>query len=263
MFSNEAFARTAERYMDTIYRVAYGWLKNPDDANDVTQDVLIELYKTEKAFESDAHLKNWLIRATVNRCKMLFRSPWRRLENIDDYTEMLGFEHERDQEHRKSGRRTAVIALAAALLLATGSAAYAADLGSIQRRVQLWLHGDQTDAVMTVEPGHYTLEYTDENGETQQRGGGGVAFEPDGTERPLTPEELMEHLNAPEVSYEDDGSVWIYYYGEKLDITHQFDDDGVCYVQLTNGEETVYLTVKYQNGYAMSSQKYLSPHEFN
>ena len=29
--------------------------------------------------------------------------------------------------------------------------------------------------------------------------------------------------------------MWIYYYGEKLDITHQFDDDGVCYVQLTNG----------------------------
>lgn len=58
-----------------------------------------------------------------------------------------------EQTHRKSGRRTAVIALAAALLLATGSAAYAADLGSIQRRVQLWLHGDQTDAVMTVERG--------------------------------------------------------------------------------------------------------------
>ena len=168
-----------------------------------------------------------------------------------------------EQTHRKSGRRTAVIALAAALLLATGSAAYAADRGSLQRREQRGRHGDQTDAVMTVEPGHYTLEYTDENGETQQRGGGGVAFEPDGTERPLTPEELMEHLNAPEVSYEDDGSVWIYYYGEKLDITHQFDDDGVCYVPLTNGEETVYLTVKYQNGYAMSSQKYLSPHEFN
>lgn len=78
MFSNEAFAQNAEKYMDTVFRVAYGWLKNPDDANDVTQDVLIELYKTDKAFESDAHLKNWLIRVTVNRCKMLFRSPWRR-----------------------------------------------------------------------------------------------------------------------------------------------------------------------------------------
>lgn len=36
MFSNEAFAQNAEKYMDTVFRVAYGWLKNPDDANDVT-----------------------------------------------------------------------------------------------------------------------------------------------------------------------------------------------------------------------------------
>ena len=48
MFSNEAFAQTAGKYMDTVFRVAYSWLKNPDDANDVTQDVLIELYKTDK-----------------------------------------------------------------------------------------------------------------------------------------------------------------------------------------------------------------------
>lgn len=97
MFSNEAFAQNAEKYMDTVFRVAYGWLKNPDDANDVTQDVLIELYKTDKAFESDAHLKNWLIRVTVNRCKMLFRSPWRRHEDIDDYAETLSFEQPRDE----------------------------------------------------------------------------------------------------------------------------------------------------------------------
>lgn len=98
MFSNEAFVQAAQRYMDAIYRVAYGWLRNSDDANDVTQDVLVELYKTDKAFESDAHLKSWLIRVTVNRCKMLFRSPWRRLENIDDYTETLSFEQAEDRE---------------------------------------------------------------------------------------------------------------------------------------------------------------------
>lgn len=34
MFSNETFAQNAEKYMDTVFRVAYGWLKNPDDAND-------------------------------------------------------------------------------------------------------------------------------------------------------------------------------------------------------------------------------------
>ena len=63
-----------------------------------TQDVLVELYKTDKAFESDAHLKNWLIRVTVNRCKMLFRSPRRRHEDIDDYAETLSFEQPRDGE---------------------------------------------------------------------------------------------------------------------------------------------------------------------
>lgn len=38
--SKEEFVAFAEKYMDTIYRVAYSWTKNSDDANDVTQDVL-------------------------------------------------------------------------------------------------------------------------------------------------------------------------------------------------------------------------------
>lgn len=94
MIENEAFAEVAERYMDTVYRVAYSYLKNPDDANDVTQDALLELYKTDKPFDSDEHLKNWLIRVTVNRCKMLFRAPWRRTEDIDDYAETLRWEED-------------------------------------------------------------------------------------------------------------------------------------------------------------------------
>lgn len=92
--SKEEFATFAEKYMDTIYRVAYSWTKNPDDANDVTQDVLIQLYKTSKEFESDSHLKNWLIRVTVNQCKMLFRSPWNKIEDIGEYANTLGFDEE-------------------------------------------------------------------------------------------------------------------------------------------------------------------------
>lgn len=92
MIPNEAFAQAAEKYMDTVYRVAYSSLKNADDANDVTQDVLLDLYRADKAFESDEHLKSWLIRVTLNRCKMLFRSPWRRQDDIDDYAATLSFE---------------------------------------------------------------------------------------------------------------------------------------------------------------------------
>ena len=92
--SKEEFITFAEKYMDTIYRVAYSWTKNPNDANDVTQDVLIHLFKTTKEFESDSHLQNWLIRVTINQCKMLFRSPWNKMEDLGEYANTLGFEEE-------------------------------------------------------------------------------------------------------------------------------------------------------------------------
>ncbi len=90
--SKEKFESLAKTYMDMIYRVAYSWTKNSDDANDVTQEVLIQLYKTDKEFESDAHIKNWLIKVTVNQCKMLFRSMRKKMEDISDYAETIGFE---------------------------------------------------------------------------------------------------------------------------------------------------------------------------
>ena len=65
--TDEQFTPLAERYMDTVFRVAYSYLRCRDDADDVTQDVLMQLYKQEKAFESDAHVKNWLIRVTVEQ----------------------------------------------------------------------------------------------------------------------------------------------------------------------------------------------------
>ena len=162
-------------------------------------------------------------------------------------------------------RKNRIVALCAAIALiaALATAAYAADVGGIRRTVQLWLHGDQTDAVLEVENGSYTLTYEDENGKIKEMGGGGVAMDGFGNERPLTEEEIVEQLNMPDVEYLDDGSVWVYYHDQKLEITDKFDDDGICYVQLKNGDETLYLTIKYNDGYAMSPHGYESPSSFN
>ena len=96
--TDEQFTPLAERYMDTVFRVAYSYLRCRDDADDVTQDVLIQLYKEDKAFESDAHVKNWLIRVTVNRCKNVLRTPWHRAEDIADYENTLVFEQPQYRE---------------------------------------------------------------------------------------------------------------------------------------------------------------------
>ena len=50
-------------------------------------------------------------------------------------------------------------------------------------------------------------------------GGGGVAIDDNGKERPLTEDEIMEHLDYPQVDFQEDGSVWAYYHNQKMEIT--------------------------------------------
>lgn len=160
-------------------------------------------------------------------------------------------------------RRAVILCATIVFILSMAPVCYAADIGGIQRIIQVWIHGDQTDVVMDIQNGSYTLHYEDANGTPHEIGGGGVAFEPDGAERPLTEEELVEHLNMPEVEYEEDGTVWVYYMNQAMEITDQFNSDGVCFVQLKNGADILYLTVKYQNGYATNPSGFIQPEKFN
>ena len=92
MFTHEQFNALAGKYMDCVYRLAFSYLKCRADADDVTQNVFISLYKTDKVFESEAHIKHWLIRVTVNECKKVWRSPWRRTEDLEEYANSMPFE---------------------------------------------------------------------------------------------------------------------------------------------------------------------------
>ena len=149
-------------------------------------------------------------------------------------------------------RRLVSLCAAALMIAAMASVAYAADVGGIRRAVQVWIHGDQTNAVLEVKEGSYTLK--NDQGETVQAGGG-VAIDIFGRERPLSEEEILDHLDTPEVEYKEDGTVWVYYRGQTLEITDLF-QDGVCYVQLKDGYEVRYLTVQYQDGYSVSPHGY-------
>ena len=91
MFTDEQFTLYAKQFMDTIFRVAFSYLKSRVDADDITQNVLIKLYRESKEFESDSHVKHWLIRVTINECKKALISPWRKTEPIDDYANTLTF----------------------------------------------------------------------------------------------------------------------------------------------------------------------------
>lgn len=157
---------------------------------------------------------------------------------------------------KKTRIKTAAAIVTGCILIGGTGTAYAANVGGIQRTIQLWIHGDQTTATLNVsDDGTYTMEYYDEDGNLSQSGGGGIAMDADGTTRPLTEAELLAEIDSPEVEYEEDGSVWVYYHNQSVEITDKFNEDKVCYVKIADGNKTLYLTVKYQNGYSYSPPK--------
>lgn len=156
-------------------------------------------------------------------------------------------------------RKITSFILAACLIFTLAVTVYASDIGGIRRMIQIWLFGDRTTAVLDMQDGQYTL--TDEEG-SFIRGGGGVAIEPDGSERPLTEAEILEHLDHPEVAYLDDGSIWVFYRGQKIEITDRFDKDGFCYLTLQDGEDVLYATIDKNGGMATSPVEFVQPHAF-
>jgi len=65
------------QYGNLVYRLALLQVKKPVDADDVFQDVFLRLVLKQRKFESDEHIKAWLIRVTINRCNSFWKSAWK------------------------------------------------------------------------------------------------------------------------------------------------------------------------------------------
>ena len=72
------YEEVIRRNSDTVYRLAYSLVRTRADADDIYQEVFLRYFRHEERFHNDEYRKAWLIRCTVNRCKSLLASPWRR-----------------------------------------------------------------------------------------------------------------------------------------------------------------------------------------
>lgn len=92
---NQALAK----YQSSIYRAAFYICKNRHDAEDITQDTFLAYLKADDVFESEAHVKAWLLRVSVNKAKNLATSFWHRnSQNIDDYLNTLTYEEPEESD---------------------------------------------------------------------------------------------------------------------------------------------------------------------
>ncbi len=83
------------KYSDMVFRIAIHNLKNTADAEDITQDVFIELISKCPEYKDEKYLKAWLIRVTINKCNSFHRLFWQKnRESIDDYLHLEAPEHQ-------------------------------------------------------------------------------------------------------------------------------------------------------------------------
>ena len=58
--------RLVQKYSSMVLQIAYQYSFNKSEAEDITQEVFIKLYKNIKKIKNNEHIKAWLIRVTIN-----------------------------------------------------------------------------------------------------------------------------------------------------------------------------------------------------
>lgn len=82
----EKLEEAYDAYGVAVYRLAMTYLGRHADAEDVTQEVFIRLFRKAPAFRDSEHEKRWLLRVTANLCRDLLRNPrYNTVALEDDY----------------------------------------------------------------------------------------------------------------------------------------------------------------------------------
>ena len=74
MLTEQEFHRAAERYLDMVYRIALNYFRHPQDAEDAAQETMLRLWRSDRDFEGEDHLRHFLVRVTLNVCRDFSRS---------------------------------------------------------------------------------------------------------------------------------------------------------------------------------------------
>lgn len=92
-YDERPFQELMHRYQALIWRVCYSSLHNPQDAEDLTQEVFLKVYRSLAKFEGRSSFKTWIYRIAINTCRNEIRHRNRRPQEasnaIEEMADML------------------------------------------------------------------------------------------------------------------------------------------------------------------------------
>ena len=84
----EAFEEIYRRYHQRVYAICLRMIRNAPQAEDLTQEVFVQLFRKIHTFRGDSSFSTWLHQLTVNHVLMYFRKPVVRSEQTTHDGEM-------------------------------------------------------------------------------------------------------------------------------------------------------------------------------
>lgn len=96
------FESLYNQYYVMVYNVALNYVQNCEDAEEITQDVFVQIYNSIHKFEKNSTLKTWIYRITINKCldfikhknsKKRFFVFGKRNHNENEVLNVSDFEH--------------------------------------------------------------------------------------------------------------------------------------------------------------------------
>ena len=65
--NQSAFTRLVEEWQDMVFNTALGIVQNPEDADDITQEVFVQVYQSVSSFKGESKLSTWIYRITISK----------------------------------------------------------------------------------------------------------------------------------------------------------------------------------------------------
>jgi RNA polymerase sigma-70 factor (ECF subfamily) len=65
--NESAFSKLVDEWQDMVYNTAIGIVQNPQDADDITQEVFMQVYQSISSFKGESKFSTWLYQITLSK----------------------------------------------------------------------------------------------------------------------------------------------------------------------------------------------------
>jgi len=79
-----AFLELVQLYQVRVYKLVLRMVGRPDEAEDMAQEVFVQVFKAVATFRGDSKLSTWIYRIAVNLCKNRLKYLGRRKSEVQD-----------------------------------------------------------------------------------------------------------------------------------------------------------------------------------